>query len=63
MLLFLVISSDHLIQKNLIKRKNKTQFISGGGTTRPLPWDGGAEELRRDPTVGPYPKVWTIGQE
>ena len=24
----------------------------GGGTTRPLPRDGGAEELRGDPTVG-----------
>ena len=35
----------------------------GGGTTRPLPRDGGAEELRGDPTVGPHPKVWTIGQE
>ena len=29
----------------------------GGGTTRPLPRDGGAEELRGDPTVGPHPKV------
>ena len=35
----------------------------GGGTTRPLPRDGGAEELRGDPTVGPHPKVWTIDQE
>ena len=35
----------------------------GGGTTRPLLRDGGAEELRRDPTVGPHPKVWTIDQE
>ena len=34
-----------------------------GGTTRPLPRDGGAEELLGDPTVGPHPKVWTIGQE
>ena len=29
----------------------------GGGTTRPLPRDGGAEELRGDPTVGPHPRV------
>ena len=36
---------------------------SGGGTTQPIPRDGGAEELRGDPTVGPHPKVWTIGQE
>ena len=35
-------------------------FRGGGGTTRPLPRDGGAEELRGDPTVGPHPKVWTI---
>ena len=35
----------------------------GGGTTRPLPRDGGVEELRGDPTVGPHPKVWTIDQE
>ena len=35
----------------------------GGGTTRPLPRDGGAEELRGDPTVGPHPKVWTIDRE
>ena len=35
----------------------------GGGTTRPLPRDGGAEELREDPTVGPHPKVWTIDRE
>ena len=32
----------------------------GGGTTRPLPRDGGMEELRGDPTVGPHIKVWTI---
>ena len=25
-----------------------------GGTTRPLPRDGGAEELRGDPTIGPW---------
>ena len=35
----------------------------GGGTTRPLPRDGGAEELRGDPTIGPHPKVWTIDRE
>ena len=35
----------------------------GGGTTRPLPRDGGAEEFRGDPTVKPHPKVWTIGKE
>ena len=44
--------------------KSKVRFIllrggggGGGGTTRPLPRDGGAEELRGDPTVGPHPKV------
>ena len=35
----------------------------GGGTTRPLPRDGGTEELRGDPTIGPHPKVWTIDQK
>ena len=35
----------------------------GGGTTRPLPRDGGAEELRGDPIIRPHPKVWTIDQE
>jgi len=30
----------------------------GGGDTRPLPRDGGVEELHGDPTVGPRPKVW-----
>ena len=39
------------------------QYVFGGGTTRSLPRDGGAEELRRDPTVGPHPKVWTVRQE
>ena len=34
-----------------------------GGTTRPLLRDGGVEELRGDPTIGPHPKVWTIDQE
>ena len=35
----------------------------GGATTRPLSRDGGAEELRGDPTVRPHPKVWTIDKE
>jgi len=34
----------------------------GGGATRPLPKDEGAEKLHRDSTVGPRPKVWTRGQ-
>ena len=42
---------------------NRQEFCRGGGTTRPLPRDGGAEELRGDPTVGPHPKVWTIDRE
>jgi len=32
---------------------------SGGGDTRPLSKDESMEELHRDPTVGPHPKVWT----
>jgi len=33
----------------------------GGGDTRPLPRDGGVEELHKNPTltVGPHPMVWT----
>ena len=38
-------------------------FLRGDGTTRPLPRNGGAEELHGDPTVGPHPKVWTIDRE
>jgi len=34
-----------------------------GDATRPLPSDGGVEELYRNPTVGPRPKVWTRGQK
>jgi len=34
-----------------------------GGATRPLPRDGGVEELHGDPTVGPRPKVCTRGQK
>jgi len=35
----------------------------GGGATRPLPRDGGVEELHRDLTVGPHPKVYIIDQK
>jgi len=35
----------------------------GGGATRPLPRDGGMEELLGDPAIGPRPKVWTRGQK
>jgi len=37
--------------------------LLGGGAIRPLPRDGGVEELHGDPTVGPRPKVWTRGQK
>jgi len=30
--------------------------VSGGGATRPLPRDGGVEELHGDPTVGLAPR-------
>jgi len=33
------------------------------GATRPLPRDGGVEELYGDPTIGPRPKFWTRGQK
>jgi len=35
----------------------------GGGASRPLPRDGGVEELHGDSTVRPGPKVWTRGQK
>ena len=38
-------------------------MTGGGGTTRPLPREGGAEGTPRRPTVGPHPKVWTIDRE
>ena len=51
----------------VLPRHNEAEMVPqtgcGGGITRPLLKDGGAEELRGDPTVGPHPKVWTIGQE
>ena len=28
--------------------------------TQPLPRDGGTEELHRDPTARPHPKVWSL---
>jgi len=37
--------------------------IGDGGAARPLPRDGGAEELKGDPRVGPRFKVWTIDQK
>ena len=45
------------------QHKQNVIYGGGGGTTQPLPRDGGAEELRGDPTVGPHPKVWTIDRE
>jgi len=34
--------------------------VTGGGSaTRPLPRNGGTEELHGDPIVGPRLKVWT----
>jgi len=36
--------------------------VGDGAVIWPLSRDGGAEELRGDPTVGPRPKVWTKDQ-
>jgi len=41
----------------------KGPFGDGVGATRPLPRDGGMEDLHGDPKVGPHPKVWTRGQK
>jgi len=38
-------------------------YSISGSAVRPLPRDGGMEELCGDPTVGPCPKVWTTDQK
>ena len=53
----LVFLQNVILQVLLFKNLRQS---GGGGTTRPLPKDGGVEELRGDPTVGPHPKIWTI---
>ena len=53
----LVFLENVILQVLLFKNLRQS---GGGGTTRPLPRDGGVEELRGDPTVGPHIKVWTI---
>ena len=52
-----------VIQNSRRQPQSSVTVRDGGGTTRPLPRDGGAEELRGDPTVGPHPKVWTKDRE
>jgi len=53
----------HLTKGDKILLSHHLLTLSGGcGATRPLPRDGGVEELHRDPTVGPRPKIWTRGQ-
>ena len=47
----------------LSQMKQSLEYGGGGGTSRPLPRDGGMEELRENPTVGLHLKVWTISQE
>ena len=37
--------------------------LCGGDGTRPIPRNGGAEELRSDPTVGSHLRVWTKGRK
>jgi len=44
-------------------RPEESQRQFGGGAIRPLPRDGGVEELHGDPTVGPHSKVWARGQK
>ena len=57
-------SEPEALKRKVLQWVTSTIFsFGGGGTTRPLPRDGGAEELRGDPTVGPHPKVWTIDRE
>ena len=53
----LIFLENVILQVLLFKNLRQS---GGGGTTRPLPRDGGVEELRGDPTVGPHPKIWTI---
>jgi len=54
--------TEHFIGAHIHFLRTKF-FPGGGGVTRPLPTDGGVEELHTDPTVGPRPKVWTRGQK
>jgi len=44
-------------------RIQKTWVCGDGGATRPLPRDGGVEEIHGDPKVGLRHKVWTSGQK
>jgi len=45
------------------KHRSPMLYSGGVGAIRPLPKDGGVEELHEDSTLGPYPKVWSRGQK
>jgi len=45
------------LSRYLDQEAAKGPFGGGGGAVRPLPRDGGMEELHGDPTVWPCPKV------
>ena len=55
----------HLIERHLIERYLiETTFDGGGGGfTRPIPGDGGADQLRGVPVIGRFPTDWTRGLE
>jgi len=56
--------NQHVPNKSdLLKKIGLMGTVGGGGATQPLPRDGGMEELHRDPTVVPLPKVWTRCQK
>jgi len=46
-----------------VKEFSGNFFAFGGGATRPLPRDRGAEEFHGNPTVGPRPKIRTRDQK
>jgi len=56
-------SKDRVMLKTYNGPNGIFAYRGGGGATRPLPRDGGVEELHGDLTVGPRAKVWTRDQK
>jgi len=59
-LLFMTIFQPTLV--NCQQQSKLKDQGGGGGATRPIPRDGGAEEILGDQTVRPRPKAWTRDQ-
>ena len=50
----LMVGGDRNLSYYIILQSQTKEITPGGGATRPLPKNGGAEELRGDPTVAPH---------